>query len=314
MTETDPSERLTPAYEITKRATPEGVKKGGYYGIPILKRPFWHWEIALYFFFEGVSAGSFLLCSAAEFAGGEKYRDLIRKGRFLSLATLLPCPPLLIADLGRPERFHHMLRIFKKTSPMNHGAWALTGYGAFAALATGSELLGGMGRQVLAVLGAPFAFTMVSYPGVLLSTTSIPVWAHTHVLGSLLACSSMSSAASALTLLSNGSDHEVSHKALARFEDMATAAEAVALGAYLKTSKQAVRPLLKGKQSKLFLWGAIGAGIVAPFLLRRMKSRLASGVIAPLLTIAGSAALKWSITYAGEESAMDVDLAVHNAR
>jgi formate-dependent nitrite reductase membrane component NrfD len=95
---------------------------------------------------------------------------------------------------------------------------------------------------------------------------------------------------------------------------MATAAEAIALGAYLKSAKQAARPLLKGKQSKLFLWGAIGAGIVLPFLLRRSKSKLASGVIAPVLAIAGSAALKWSITYAGQESATDVDLAVHNAR
>lgn len=313
MIETDASERLT-GYEITKRATPEGVEKGGYYGIPILKRPFWHWEIALYFFFEGVSAGSFLLCSAAAFAGRQKYTDLIRKGRFLSLATLLPCPPLLIADLGRPERFHHMLRIFKKTSPMNHGAWALTGYGAFAALAAGSELLGGMGRRVLGLLSAPFAFTMVSYPGVLLSTTSIPVWAHTHVLGAVIASSSMTSAASALTLLSNGSEDKPGHKALAKFEDMATAAEAIALGAYLKNSKQAARPLLEGKQSRLFLWGAIGVGIVAPFLLRRTNSKLASGVLAPLLTIAGSVALKWSITYAGEESSMDVNLAVHNAR
>jgi formate-dependent nitrite reductase membrane component NrfD len=314
MATTDPSGKLTPEYEIEKRATPEGVNKGGYYGIPILKRPFWKWEIALYFFFEGVSAGSFLLCSAAEFAGGRKYGDLIRKGRYLSLATLLPCLPLLIVDLGRPERFHHMLRIFKKTSPMNHGAWALTGYGTFAALAAGLEFLGGAGRRVAAVLGAPFAFTMVSYPGVLLSTTSIPVWAHTHVLGALIASSSMSSAASALTLLSAGSDDEVGHRALAKFEDMATAAEAIALGAYLKSAKQAVRPLLKGKQSKLFLWGAIGAGIVLPFLLRRSKSKLASGVIAPSLAIAGSAALKWSITYAGQESATDVDLAVHNAR
>src|SRR5436305_14391420 len=167
MINADPSEHLTPAYDITKRATPEGVEKAGYYGIPILKRPFWHWEIALYFFFEGLSAGSFLLCSVAEFAGGEKYRGLIRKGRLLSLATLLPCPPLLIADLGRPERFHHMLRIFKKTSPMNHGAWALTGYGTFAALATALKLVGGAGTRVTALVGSPFAFTMVSYPGVL---------------------------------------------------------------------------------------------------------------------------------------------------
>src|SRR5436309_12421213 len=116
---------FTPRADIVKIATPKPAasapadERESYYGVPLLKRPFWHWEIALYFFFEGVSAGSFVLCSAAEFSGGNKYRDLIRKGRFLSVATLLPCPPLLIADLGRPERFHHMLRMFKKTSTMN---------------------------------------------------------------------------------------------------------------------------------------------------------------------------------------------------
>lgn len=313
MPDLDVFQKLTPTYDVQKRAEPEGVHKGGYYGIPILKRPFWKWEIALYFFFEGVSAGSFILCSAAEFTGGETYRGLIRKGRYLSFATLLPCPPLLIADLGRPERFHHMLRIFKKSSPMNHGAWALTGYGAFAALATALELLGGRGTRIAALLGAPFAFVMVSYPGVLLSTTSIPVWAHTHVLGSLIACSSMSSAASVLMLLNGDTKDGPSQKALANFEDAATAAEVIALSAYLGTAKHAARPLLKGKQSRLFLWGAVGAGIVAPFLLRRSRSKLASHVIAPLLSIAGSLALKWSITYAGQESAMDIDLAVHNA-
>ena len=119
---------------------------------------------------------------------------------------------------------------------------------------------------------------MVSYPGVLLSTTSIPVWAHTHFLGSLIASSSMSSAASALTLLSNGSEDEATHKALARFEDMAAAAEAIALGAYLGSAKKAARPLLKGKQSKLFWLGAVCAGILAPLLLRRSKSKVASGL------------------------------------
>src|SRR4051812_49861519 len=117
MVKSDPSEKLTPAYEIEKHATPEGVNKGGYYGIPILKRPFWHWEIALYFFFEGVSAGSFLLCSAAEFAGGKRYGGLIRKSRVLLLANPLPFPPLLISDLGRPQRLPHHFPVFQKNSP-----------------------------------------------------------------------------------------------------------------------------------------------------------------------------------------------------
>ena len=46
----------------------------------------------------------------------------------------LACPILLVADLGRPERFPNMLRIVKARSPMSMGSWALTGFGFFAGL------------------------------------------------------------------------------------------------------------------------------------------------------------------------------------
>ncbi len=258
---------------------PNASKNRGYYGLPILKRPFWKWEIALYFFCEGISAGSYILCTVADFVGNHRFRTTIRAGRYLSFATLLPCPPLLIADLGRPERFHHMLRIWKRTSPMNHGAWALSGYGMFSALSAAAETppLGALARCIprrfVSVLGMPFALTMVSYPGVLLSTTSNPIWAKSHFLGSLLACSSMSTAVSAMTLLNYGSKDETVHKSLARFEDVASTAETVALGAYLVGARQATRPLFKGKQSKLFLLGAVVAGLIAPAILRRTKSK-----------------------------------------
>src|SRR5207247_7304962 len=93
---------------------------------PLLKRPKWRWEIALYFFFEGVSAGSFLLGALADLSGNKCLRKLARTAYDVSFLTLLPCPPMLIADLGRPERFHHMLRLFKPTSPMKLGAWKIT--------------------------------------------------------------------------------------------------------------------------------------------------------------------------------------------
>ena len=98
----DPFTRLTPVYDVQKAATPERVRERGYYNLPILKRPFWKWEIALYFFSEGISAGSYILCTMADFVAPERFQSTIRTGRFLSVATMLPCPPLLIADLGRP--------------------------------------------------------------------------------------------------------------------------------------------------------------------------------------------------------------------
>jgi formate-dependent nitrite reductase membrane component NrfD len=319
--------QLTPSYDILKAAAPQGVREPGYYGLPILKRPFWKWEIALYFFFEGISAGSYVLCTMASLRDRDRFGSMIRRGRVLSFFTMLACPPLLIADLGRPERFHHMLRIFKRTSPMNHGAWALSGYGMLASFLTllsvnASRLpLGGamlrllqhwMPERLLGVSGMPFALTMISYPGVLLSTTANPVWSHTHFLGSLFACSSMSNGAAALSLCNYNGDESV-HHSLARFEDVSTVAEATALGLYLGTARKATKPLLRGKQSRLFLFGAVAIGLVVPLLLRRSKSHLLRSGVAPLLTLAGGVALKWSITYAGQESAMDAELASQNA-
>lgn len=324
----DPFNLLTPAYEVAKTATPDRVREPGYYGLPILKRPFWKWEIALYFFFEGISAGAYILCTTADFAASGKFDEAITRGRYLSFTTMLVCPPLLIADLGRPERFHHMLRIFKKTSPMNHGAWALSGYGAMSSLSAAldpnilrvpilSKLLGIvqriLPRRVVSVLGVPFALMMVSYPGVLLSTTSNPVWAQTHFLGALFSSSSISNAAAALSLLNYRSQNHHLHRALARIEDLASASEAVATTAYVASAKKATKPLMRGKQSKLFICGAVVGGIILPALLRRSNNKMIRSGIAPLLTLAGGLALKWSITYAGQESALDAELAVHNS-
>jgi len=46
---------------------------------------------------------------------------------------------LLIADLGRPERFHHMLRVAKPSSPMSVGTWILTAYGPGSGLAAAAD-------------------------------------------------------------------------------------------------------------------------------------------------------------------------------
>src|SRR5439155_67248 len=76
--------------------------RDAYKDVPILKRPTWNNEVAAYFFFGGVSAGSALIGSLAEVFGGERRKELARTAHYVSFATLILCPPLLIADLGMP--------------------------------------------------------------------------------------------------------------------------------------------------------------------------------------------------------------------
>ena len=50
--------------------------RDAYRDIPILKQPTWNNEVAAYFFFGGVSAGSALVGSIAQVAGGENTSNL----------------------------------------------------------------------------------------------------------------------------------------------------------------------------------------------------------------------------------------------
>jgi formate-dependent nitrite reductase membrane component NrfD len=304
-------------------AKPEKVGEPGYYGLPMLKRPLWGWEIALYFFGEGVSSGAYVLATLADLLGGARYRRFVRISRFVSLATMMPCPPLLVADLGRPERFLHMLRVFKPSSPMNLGAWALTGFGVPVTILAASEiprivprplrfLLTKTPTRIVSLLGFPPALFMMSYPGVLLSTTSVPLWSHTRMLGALLASSSMVTSAAALALASavHPFMDESARRALRRIEQAAHICEAAALGVYLVEAGPLARPLTQGRRSRTFWAGAVGCGLVLPWLLHRAQGRKPNRVlttISALLTLAGGLALKWSIVHAGRDSALDAD-------
>ena len=86
---------------------------------PVMHAPVWTWEVPLYFWFGGIAAGSSFVALACDLAGDERSAATARK---VALAALVPSPPLLIMDLGRPERFYNMLRVFKPRSPMNLGA------------------------------------------------------------------------------------------------------------------------------------------------------------------------------------------------
>jgi hypothetical protein len=109
-----------------------------YYGRAVLKTPVWEWKIAAYLFAGGLSAGSALLAAGADLSGRPSLR---RTGRVGALASLAASMYFLVSDLGRPFRFHHMLRVAKPSSPMSVGTWILVAYGPGAGLAGLAELM-----------------------------------------------------------------------------------------------------------------------------------------------------------------------------
>src|SRR5882672_1745363 len=71
--------------------------------------PHWRWLIILYFFFGGLAGGCYFVASMLDLMGRPSDRPLARLGYLLAFPTVVVCGILLIADLGRPERFWHMM-------------------------------------------------------------------------------------------------------------------------------------------------------------------------------------------------------------
>jgi hypothetical protein len=282
---------------MVPRAEPQS-----YYGQPVLKQPVWKPEVPFYFFAGGLAGASAGLAFAAGLRGN---RELERRAWINSLVALSASPPLLISDLGRPERFLNMLRLFKVTSPMSVGSWILAAFGAATSVAAGAELTdlvpaeaGGTAKAASAALGLPLA----TYTAGLLANTSVPAWHGARfTLPFVFAGGSAASAGAAATITT-----PLRHAAPAR--RLAIGGAALAVGAALTMERalgQLGEPYRKGAAGKLSrLAGALniaGAGLIAA---RGGHSRAAAIAGGAVLT-AGVITERWAVFRAGFQSAAD---------
>jgi formate-dependent nitrite reductase membrane component NrfD len=178
---------------------PVASPETGYYGLPLLKAPVWTWEVPAYFFVGGAAGASAVIALAAQLTGGDE--KLVRDARWIACIGANLSAPLLIADLGRPERFLNMMRIFKPQSPMSVGVWIVALFGASSTTAaifrTRLKPIGNLAAAAAALSG----LGMSTYTGVLLGATAIPVWSkHVKTLPMHFGASGLASAASVLQL------------------------------------------------------------------------------------------------------------------
>ena len=161
----------------------DDVEFTSYYGRQIVKTPVWKSpDVPLYLFLGGAAGSSSILAALADLTDRPA---LTRVARYTSGGGAILSVVFLIHDLGRPERFLHMLRVIKPTSPLSVGSYILAPFSAAAGATAAVELLGWFprlkrfGGAVAAVFGGPLA----TYTGVLLANTAVPSWhaAHTQL-------------------------------------------------------------------------------------------------------------------------------------
>jgi len=278
-----------------------------YYGLPLLKEPVWLWSVPVYFWVGGIAGGAELLAAAGHYSRREELSELTRRARWVSLAGNALGAGLLTYDLGRPARFHHMLRVFRPTSPMSVGAWILALGGALSgasALLAGRPRLSGLASAAsagAALIGMPLA----GYTGVLLANTAVPVWqTGERALPLLFMASGVASAGSLLELLATG---EQSERAAHTYANLGKAAELAAAWGLERSAgkvKRVGRPLRRGLSGTL--WKAARLATVSSLVLslaptRRGWVRKAAAVLGSL----GSLALRFAVMEAGKASARD---------
>jgi formate-dependent nitrite reductase membrane component NrfD len=281
--------------------TQVGTEMRSYYGRPILKEPVWQPEIPCYFFTGGIAGGCSVLHGIARVAG---HHRLAKTALYVGAAADIASPLLLISDLGRPERFLKMLRVFKVTSPMSVGSWILFVSGATSNTAAVLELLGILrpikwaAEFVSFVAGPP----LTTYTGTLIADTAIPVWHEARNELPWLFGASASATAGAATAVFLPLEEAGPARRIAIGGAAAELACAQVMERRLGFVGEVYKQGAAGKLARISrACTAVGAGVLAS---RGKRSRVAL-VGGSALLLAGGLALRWSVFRAGFQSAKD---------
>ncbi|MFI6450466.1 NrfD/PsrC family molybdoenzyme membrane anchor subunit [Streptosporangium amethystogenes] len=282
-----------------------------YYGQPVLNRPTWKaHDIAGYLFLGGLAGASSTLAAAAELTGRPR---LARAGKVGALCALGGSLYALIHDLGRPERFLYMLRVFKVTSPMSVGTWILTVYGPQAGVAAATAVTGlfprlGRAATVGAALTGP---AVATYTAALISNTAVPLWHDGHREMPLLFAGSAAAAAGGLGLLAAPLDEAgpARRAALA-----GVAVEYAAAKQMERRLGPVAEPLKRGDGGRLLRLGealSLTGVLIAQAAGRRRRP---AAVVAGLALLAGSACTRFGLFQAGMASSLDPKYTVEPQR
>ena len=283
---------------------------------PIMKPAVWTWEVPLYFWFGGIAGGSSLVGLACEVAGDDCSAAVARK---VALAAVTPGAPLLILDLGRPERFFNMLRVFKPRSPMSMGAWCLAGFSTVAGAAVAADLTGR--RKTARALGgvlALFGTYLGSYTGALLAATAVPVWARSRLfLGPIFVCTAVATGAAAnrLVLVATGlPEGNPTRNALGTIETVAMAGELALSTINEKRLGRLAHSLKQGRPGTLFQTAKWMARAGLALRLARGRGGPRVHHLASVLYLLAGLCFRFAWVGAGRTSALDDEAVARMAR
>jgi protein NrfD len=289
---------------------------------PYVADPEWHGWIIWYFFLGGIAAGAYATAALAELFGTADDRRCVRVAYYIAFPLVNVCGLLLIADLGRPGRFWHMLLksntgwpMFKWWSPMSVGSWGLSAFGLFSFASflgiladdgrfglrrfsdLAARLRNGLTGRLFALGGALSAFFLASYTGVLLGATNQPIWSNTTWTGALFLTSAFSTGVATIVLINRGLSLDVTEDSLEHLDWLDTwamALELVLIAVFFLSLDKLAVAALRQFPGVLVLAFVVPVGILAPLFLQRLH-RTKAAELACVLALAGGFAMRAAV-------------------
>ena len=287
--------------------------------------------VATYLFLGGVGAGAFVLAAILDFANARRaagahagwYGGVARRGFAASFALLVLGVLCLSFDLGRPDRLF-LLFLSPTLSFLTSGAYALAllitcAFALAFLLRSHARKSVAAVRKALLFAGALISLYVMVYTGLLLrSVNVVPLW-DSAFLPVLFVLSSLVSGVACTVLCARLVDNRFSlarhfERRMATVDAVLLMLEAFAAAAYVASAighplgLEAVRRLLFGDVSPLFLGGFCVCGLLLPALLDvvvlRGQSREWMTFAAALLSLAGCFCLRLGLVAAGVHSAV----------
>jgi Ni/Fe-hydrogenase subunit HybB-like protein len=245
----------------------------GYANGPVTKAPAWHALVAWDLLFNNLATGLFLVAATSELAAPAVFTPVAKVAYPVALVLLLTDLLCLVLDLGDPLRFHHMLRVFKPSSPMSLGTWCQTIFSFPLTVAAALSLLPEAGmsiewaRKLAVVLALLPALGSAAYKGVLLSTNAQPGWRDARWLGGYLTNSAFLLGCATLLALSVLTGQESAAATLCTALGLLLVLNLIPLGLLLAN----LRPVLARIYTREQLWRVgmltLGGGTLIPLVL-----------------------------------------------
>jgi len=293
----------------------------------------WGWEIPVYLFLGGFTAGIMVLSGWYLWRGRRNRRphptfSLASSGLFmLGLAAISLGMLALFLDLGHKPYVWRLYLTMKPWSPMSWGSWILLLVYPVLASAVLLEpparlvrLLPAVGplsrrlaedmrfRKTLGFVSMATGVALGIYTGILLSALGArPLWS-SGLLGPLFLASGLSSSAA---FAHWASPEPEERRQMAWLDNLFLTIELflivlllIDLASSTAAHADAARLLLGGPYTAVFWVGVVGLGIVLPLVIQSLAvtHRIIHTSIAPVLVMLGGLALRFVIVAAGQYS------------